>query len=454
MANFQLLPQVDFLSFDGGIKARGALVRPAQNVLKDFSEIEEKVLSGRRHRISRGAGLSFGAPYFGDGIVSIDQSAFQEILGYDQDSGLVEVESGTSMARLFNFLGARGRYLITQPSYPSLTVGGCIAVDVHGKNQYRDGNFRTQVHSFKLFHPSRGIISASPEVNRDIFDLTCGGLGLTGQIISAKLKTQSLPSYRAALSVEIIDDLDDLPGQIEKAARENDFVVSWHDFSAPGAAFGRGFLLIGRFQDSSAKFRPLPEAYGLNARSRCFLDLPCYSLPFNRLVNVLFGGLNRFSRESSEITVDQCLYPSRFLREYYYKLFGRAGFHESQLLVPADRFGDYIKAVRRWLADNELAVTLASAKVFKGEQSLLRFDGTGICFALNFPRCAAADKFLHFLDDLSLDLGLIPYLVKDSRLPLKLVASVYPQYLLFRQKLRAFDRERLYRSELSQRLEL
>lgn len=453
MANFQLMPQVDFLSFDGGVRARGALVRPSQNALRDFSEIEEKVLSGKRHRIVRGAGLSFAAPHFGDGIVTIDQSGFEQILGFDEDSGLVEVESGASMAQLYNFLAARNRYLVTQPTYPAITVGGCIAADAHGVNPYKDGTFRSQVSSLKLFHPSRGIVSASTEINREILDLTCGGLGLTGQIVSAKLKTRPLQSLRANLSVVAIDDLAELPGLLAQAAADNDSVASWHDFSAQGDAFGQGFMLIGRFGQGGG-FKPIAQRYGLNASSRKFLDLSFYSLPFNRLVNVLYGGLHRFSRESSEVALEQFLYPAATAREYYYKLFGRFGFHESQLLVPADRFVQFITAVRQWLQNNELAVTLASARIFNGEQSLLRFDGKAVCFTINFPRCAAGSKFISFLDILSLDLGLIPYLVKDSRLPLKLVASVYPQYMLFRQKLRAFDKDRLYRSELSQRLEL
>ncbi len=458
---FDFKPQVDFLSFDGGVRARGSLVRPSQSALRELSDIEEKILGGKKARITYGAGLSFGAPHFGDDVVSIDNSRFTEIIGYDNENGLLEVQAGATMAHVFNFLVEKERYLVTQPGYPSITVGGCIAVDVHGKNQLRDGNFREQVQSLKLFHPSRGIVSASPEINKEIFDLTCGGYGLTGHIISAKIRTRSLVSSTMALYIIPLDDILDTPAYITKAAKENDFVVSWHDFSARGAEFGRGFLLVGKFvagsENSShgaGRAPQLPLYWPLDAHSRKGIDLAFYSLPFNRLVNVLYGGINRFSTEPRLITVQECLYPARTLRQLYYKMFGQAGFHESQMIVPLDRFAEFIAALKKWLDQNELAVTLASAKVFMGTQSLLRFDGDGICFALNFPRCEASGRFMLFLDQLTLDLGLTPYMVKDSRLPLAIVKKAYPQYDEFRERLRKFDRERLYRSELSRRLEL
>jgi hypothetical protein len=124
------------------------------------------------------------------------------------------------------------------------------------------------------------------------------------------------------------------------------------------------------------------------------------------------------------------------------------------LIVPIELFAPFIKSLESWLDKNELAVTKAEAKAFAGSQSLMRFEGKGICFTLNFPHCAAGASFIQYLDRLTIELGLIPYIVKDSRLPLLVVKHAYKQYDQFRAQLRGYDRERLYRSELSNRLEL
>lgn len=465
ISTFELDSQVDFISFDGGVLARGSLVKPSQSALRELSDIEEKVLPGKKARITRGAGLSFAANHFGDGIATVDNSRFTEIIEYDPETGLLEVQAGATLAHIHNYLRDIGRYLVVQPDYPAITLGGCIAVDVHGRNQLRDGNFRQQVHSLKLFHPARGIVSASRAINNDIFELTCGGYGLTGHIISAKLQTRALPSTLMAIYRVPIDDLLAMPELLVKAAEECDFAASWHDFSARGAAFGRGFLLIGKFVSaeynlSLAKRKAsLPTYWPLSEQSRSHksnlcTDLALYSLPFNRFVNVLYGGCNRFSSEPTLSAVKDCFFPARARRQFYYKLFGRAGFHESELIVPVEQFSAFMKAIEDWLDKNELAVTLAQAKAFRGSQSLLRFDGEGICFTLNFPRCAAGASFIEYLDRLTIELGLIPYIVKDSRLPLGVVKHTYPYYDQFKTQLRHYDRERLYRSELSKRLEL
>lgn len=460
ISTFVLDSQVDFVSFDGGILARGQLAKPSQSALRELSDVEEKVLAGKKTRITRGAGLSCAASNFGDGIVTVDSSRFTEIIEYDSESGLLEVQAGATLAHIHNYLSEIGRYLVVQPDYPAITLGGCIAVDVHGKNQLKNGNFRHQVHSLKLFHPSRGIVSASRAINSDIFDLTCGGYGLTGHIISAKLQTKSLPSPLMALYRVPVDDILTMPELLVTAAEECDYAVSWHDFSARGAAFGRGFLLIGKFVSAEydlnrAKSKAiLPLYWPLDSHSRKGADLALYSLPFNRFVNVLYGGCNRFNTEPALSTVKDCFFPDRGKRELYYKMFGRAGFHESELIVSPEQFSLFIRSIENWLDKNELAVTLAAAKAFRGSQSLLRLEGDGVCFTLNFPRCTAGDSFIQYLDSLVQELGLIPYIVKDSRLPLRVVKQAYHHYDDFKGRLRQYDRERLYRSQLSNRLGL
>lgn len=464
VSGFQYEARKDFLSFDGGVRATGGLVVPNGNNLKDLQSIEHKVLSEKAPRIPMGAGLSFASPQFGEGVVSVDHRPFTGVLGFDSETGLVEVEAGCTMAHLYNYLITKGRYLATQPGYPSITVGGCIAVDVHGKNQMRDGTCIKQVAALKLYHPVYGVLEASPEVNREAFELTCGGYGLTGHILSAILKTKPVSSRKMALLKIPFDDVLETPRILKECARNNDFVVSWHDLTASGKAFGSGFLIMGKFfsedQDPKAFVKEMSTKWQLDAHARRWEGLPTfgtsfYSLPFTRLMNVLYGHVSRGKRDADTIAIYDCLQPMTTLREFYYKMFGSAGFHECQLIIPDEDFAYYIERIRYAIAKFEIPVTLASGKYFTGTSSLLRFDGTGVCFALNFPRCEPGRKFIEFLDELTIERAYLPYIVKDSRLPLNVVAETYgDNYLDFRNRLRAFDPDRLFQSEVSRRLEL
>ena len=85
---------------------------------------------------------------------------------------------------------------------------------------------------------------------------------------------------------------------------------------------------------------------------------------------------------------------------------------------------------------------------------LLRFCGDGICFALNFPRVRGALELMRDLDFSLGEVGGRPNIIKDSRLPQTTVVAAYPQYSRFRSILHAWDPNRLFRSELTDRLGL
>lgn len=138
----------------------------------------------------------------------------------------------------------------------------------------------------------------------------------------------------------------------------------------------------------------------------------------------------------------------------YFELFGKNGFHECQVVIPESGFRSFVEGVRDFLKRTRIPISLASAKLFRGERELLRFTGNGICLALDFPRTSGSAAFGAFLDDLVRQHGAWPNLIKDSRLSNEVVRDTYPGYEAFRKALREFDPKRLYRSELSERLGL
>jgi decaprenylphospho-beta-D-ribofuranose 2-oxidase len=77
-----------------------------------------------------------------------------------------------------------------------------------------------------------------------------------------------------------------------------------------------------------------------------------------------------------------------------------------------------------------------------------------VCLALDFPRGPRGQRFAAFLDRLTCDLGGLPNIIKDSRLPRAVVEACYPEHEAFRQQLRRLDPERIYRSEVAERLGL
>jgi decaprenylphospho-beta-D-ribofuranose 2-oxidase len=141
-------------------------------------------------------------------------------------------------------------------------------------------------------------------------------------------------------------------------------------------------------------------------------------------------------------------------RSEYFLLFGRRGLAEYQALVPHDAIEGFLRDLEREALRRRPPLVMLSMKLFRGIQRLLRFEADGVCFTADLVRSPAGLRFLQVLDQLTVAAGGLPHIIKDSRLPVGVVRQCYPEYERFRERLRMYDPERCFRSELSERLEL
>ena len=154
--------------------------------IKNILELEKKI-------IPVGSGLSFVPNFFSKDSVSISLRNFKKILKLDYGNNLIHVEAGITVREVLNEIRKENKYLKILPGWPEVTIGGCIANNIHGKNPYVDGIFQEIVEEIHLITPnSNELIIASRNINSEIFYNTCGGYGLTGIIVSAKLKLNSI----------------------------------------------------------------------------------------------------------------------------------------------------------------------------------------------------------------------------------------------------------------------
>src|SRR5262245_10379604 len=89
--------------------------------------------------IARGAGVSYVGASFGEGTRSIGTRQLNRVLDFDAHNRRITVEAGLSLGSLYDFLLPHHLYLAIQPGHPQITVGACVACNVHGKNPQRDG---------------------------------------------------------------------------------------------------------------------------------------------------------------------------------------------------------------------------------------------------------------------------------------------------------------------------
>jgi len=425
-------------SFDGTERTRGSRVRPERR-----SDLHTAVAAGVPF-IARGAGLSYCAASMGDGVTSIDMSRLDRVLGFDAERGEITVEPGIGIGALSELLARRGVWLAPLPGYPTISVGGCVAFDIHGKSQFHSGNFGEWVTRLTLLHPAHGELVCSRERQRDVFELTVGGMGLTGVITSVTLKTVPLPNVALEVESVAVRDLHEAVAVMQACAANVDCVYSWHNLQR-SKGLGPGVVFRERFVPA----RTAPQA-------RTFLPLSArapvgfWTRPATALALAAYGALQRDGRKRV-LSLGQALFPIRGLEVYYFA-FGPQGFREYQLIVPEPRWARFVDDLRNLLAGAALPVTLASLKLFKGERRYLRFNGTGICLALDVPATPAAQGFFAALDELALKHEASVNVAKDSRIDAATCRRLFPEYAAFVADLRAYDPARLCQSRARERI--
>ena len=443
MNSNRYLKKTKFVSFDRTFSVFANHQRPDRlRMLNDRNE---------EFQIPRGAGLSYAPASFGKDKLIRDMCSFDRILEFDESSKIVVVEAGISLKKLLMWSFSKQLFLPVLPGQPEITVGGCVAANVHGKNPYKDGTFMEQVEWIELSHPTLGtkIISRSNE--KKIFDATCGGLGLTGIITKVALKLQKLSSEIIILSSKKTESLKNTL-EIMKQHTSDDLLYSWN-MGSTLFNFGKGIVTSGIFSDdSSSKTLQIKERKSMNSNDRL---LP-FSL-WNTLSSPIINSINQKIQSGKNIVkkdVYSALFPFVGTARMFYGLYGSNGFNEYQVLIKKKYSVEFIDDLTKLIKSEKPSLTILAMKLFNGKQKLLHFSDEGLSIILNLKHCNSTLKFLKKLDDVVISYKALPYIVKDSRLTKEVVEQCYPEYHVFKEILNEIDPKRIFKSELSERMNL
>jgi decaprenylphospho-beta-D-ribofuranose 2-oxidase len=338
------------------------------------------------------------------------------------------------------------------PGTRHLTVGGAVAADVHGKNQHADGSISAWIDMIELLDGEGALRTVRP--GTPAFRATVGGMGLTGVIVSVRLRLLPIRSARLRVTTRRLGDLDALlAAQDEPGAR---YAVSWVDLSATGRSLGRGVLDTG---DHLTYPDPVHEADGLQYHPG--RPWPAPALPFCPATTWSARAFNQlWFRASPRGRTGVTGIPAYFhrldsVRDWNLAL-GPAGFRQYQFVVPlgAEKLlAQVITELRRYRA----AAFLGTLKRFgPASGNYLSFPLPGWSLAVDIP--AARPDVHHLLDDLDrqvAEAGGRVYLCKDSRLSRPAFAGMYGSDLnSWRAARAALDPASRFRSDLGRRLGL
>jgi FAD/FMN-containing dehydrogenase len=168
-------------------------------------------LSGGRH--------AMGAQAFATDGAMLDSRKLDRVLSFDAARGLIEIESGMQWPALLAYLTRtqQGRepawtFAQKQTGADRLTIGGCLAANVHGRG-LKMAPFIGDVESFRLLDARGELVDCSRRENPELFALAIGGYGLFGFIYSVTLRLVPRRKLQRIVDLRNVDALPDAFGQ-------------------------------------------------------------------------------------------------------------------------------------------------------------------------------------------------------------------------------------------------
>jgi FAD/FMN-containing dehydrogenase len=383
-----------------------------------------------------GNGRSYGDLPLNPGGALIDCRDLDRLIAFDPATGDLTCEAGVTLAEIMAVMSRPARdgsawMLPVTPGTRFVTVGGCIANDVHGKNHHSTGTFGRHVKSLTLMRGDGEFVTCSPTDNSDLFAATVGGLGLTGVIVRATLSLQR--ALGSALEIEH-ETFDEIAGflRLSSDASAWDYTAAWIDCAAPRRLIGRGIFSRGRHvAGSSAAPPPRDVSLSIPVTPPASLVTQASVRAFNALYARKLGPRGRRREVGSYRAF---LYPLDAIG-HWNRLYGPAGFRQFQCVVPQGS-EDVIEIILREISASGQGSMLAVLKVFGDLPSpgLLSFPMPGLTLALDFPnRGAPTLALLSRLEQRVVRAGGRIYPAKDSCMTPATFAAGYPAASIFRR---------------------
>ena len=466
-------PSLDRLSllenFGHSIGSPAYVYRPTH--AEQIAELFEKA---SRHGLTvglRGSGRSYGDAALNGGQIVLDICRMNRILDWNPETGVIKVEPGVTVQQLWQYTLEDGYWPPVVPGTMFPTLAGCLAMNIHGKNNCVAGTLGEHVLEFTALLPNGDTVTCTPETTPDLFYSIISGAGLLGVFTSITLRLKRIYSGNLWVHAWASPNLRTMIAEFEPLKTEVDYLVGWVDGTVGGSALGRGQVHTAQdlhegddaapAQSLRVDYQVLPDTFfGLVPKSILWQ----FMLPFMNnagapLVNTGKYLSSRFLSHHHRFL--QSLVAFNFLLDFipnWEKAYGRGGLIQYQSFVPketaADAFSEIIKLSLRRGLPNYLGVL----KRHRPDKFLLTHAVDGFSMAMDYRvtngNRVKLQKLCDELSEIVLQAGGRFYFAKDSTIRPEMAARYLGEDTLRRfSELKArCDPEGLLQTELYRRL--
>lgn len=418
----------------------------------------------------RGAGRSYGDASLNAGQLSIDGRAMRRILSFDAKTGVIEAEGGVSIAEIWRHTLPQGWWPAVVPGTMFPTMGGCVGMNIHGKNCFKAGPFGDHVLELDLLTASGEKKTLSRTQEPELFRAVIGGLGLLGAVTRVKLQLKHVYSGRLKVRPLVSRNLAHMFDQFAERITTSDYLVGWVDCFGRGDALGRGLV------HQSHHFAEGEDPKGHETLALSKQELPAAIMGFPKAL--LWMPMSLFANDPGAKFVNAVKYALpepvgkdgtyldshagfSFLLDYvpdWRLMYGRDGFIQVQLFVPDATARDAFAEALRVCQKRNVVSYLGVFKRHKPDDYLLSHGLDGWSLALDFKVPRDAQRLWDCARDLTrivLEAGGTYYPAKDQVVDAESFAKAFgSRYDKFRDVRRQMDPSALFANDQARRLGL
>jgi len=405
--------------------------------------------------IARGAGRSYGDSALAATVLS--SRNLDNFIALEQneaaDTAILHCAAGVSLDSVLRLITPKGIFLPVVPGTRFVSVGGAIAADIHGKNHHRDGCFSNFLESFTLLLANGETRLCSRDENQELFAATCGGMGLTGIILDAKIHLHKVPGLFINNKTLIASNLDECFDLMEANANAH-YSVAWVDCLKRGSALGRSCLFLGEHTETPARHADKEH------RSGTLLNVPFTSPSWllnslsMRSFNSLYFQRQQLRRAESLVHYLDYFFPLDKIGGWN-RLYGKRGFIQYQCALPRESARNGVREILERVSAAGKGSFLAVLKLFgAANDNPLSFPIAGATLTLDFKMEDSLPPLLNELDAVVLNHGGRLYLAKDARMSEATFKASYPRWGEFMAIRETVDPDQKFASLQASRLGL
>jgi FAD/FMN-containing dehydrogenase len=424
-----------------------------QNAVRGAADSGTPVaIAGGRH--------AMGGQQFCAGGLLLDTRGLDQVLDFDRERGVIEVEAGLQWPGLIEWLreeqqAGEPQWGIAQKQTGAdrLSLGGAIAANVHGRGLTLKP-IVADIESFLLVDAEGAAITCGREQNPELFRLVVGGYGLLGCVYSAKVR---LVRRQVLERVVEIGSLDELMSLFDQRIADG-FLYGDFQFAIDPAS--EDFLRRGVF----SCYRPVEGADAPSAGQRALSTDDWQNLIYLAHTDKARAWevySTHYLATSGQLYYSDAHQFADYSDGYHGPLDARLGAADpatemiTEIYVPRERLADFMAAVADDFREDATNVVYGTIRLVERDDETFLAWATDRWACIIFNICTThtpagierSAKAFRRLIDRGIERGGKYYLTYHRWATREQVEACYPQFAEFLRLKREFDPDELFQSE-------